>query len=78
MAATLSAASGASPFPPVLRPLIARLRRIAEARRARAAARRDYLRVMQELSWYSDRELAELGIGRSDIPAVAAGTYRRD
>lgn len=34
-------------------------------------------RIARELSTYSDDELAELGFSRVDIPAVAAGTYRR-
>jgi uncharacterized protein YjiS (DUF1127 family) len=39
------------------------------------AARRS--RIMRELSTYSNDELSELGLSRYDIPAVAAGTYRR-
>ena len=39
------------------------------------AARRN--RIMRELSTYSNDELSELGLSRYDIPAVAAGTYRR-
>jgi uncharacterized protein YjiS (DUF1127 family) len=42
---------------------------LAEQRRRR--------RVAHELSTYTDAELAELGFSRFDIPAVAAGTYRR-
>ena len=33
--------------------------------------------ITRELSTYSDDELAEFGLSRFDIPAVAAGTYRR-
>jgi uncharacterized protein YjiS (DUF1127 family) len=38
---------------------------------------RERTRIMRELSTYSDDELCELGLSRCDIPAVAAGTYRR-
>lgn len=40
-------------------------------------ALRERRRVARELETYSDEELAELGFSRLDIPAVAAGTYRR-
>jgi uncharacterized protein YjiS (DUF1127 family) len=43
----------------------------------RRANRREYLRIANELSMYTDRELGELGFGRADIHAIAAGTYRR-
>ena len=36
---------------------------------------RDYRRNVNELSQLSDRELADVGLGRTDIPRVAAGTY---
>jgi uncharacterized protein YjiS (DUF1127 family) len=36
---------------------------------------RDYQRNVSELSQLSDRELSDIGIDRSDIPRVAAGTY---
>ena len=36
---------------------------------------RDYHRNVNELSQLSDRELADIGLDRSDIPRVAAGTY---
>lgn len=39
--------------------------------------RRRVAQHMRELNGYTDRELAELGIDRLDIPAVARGTYRR-
>src|SRR5437879_4081186 len=35
----------------------------------------DYQRNVNELSQLSDRELADIGLDRSDIPRVAAGTY---
>ena len=34
-------------------------------------------RISKELSMYTDRELQELGFSRNDIPAIAAGHYRR-
>jgi uncharacterized protein YjiS (DUF1127 family) len=34
---------------------------------------KDYHRNMRELSQLTDRELADIGIDRSDIPRVAAG-----
>ena len=36
---------------------------------------REYRRNVAELSQLSDRELADIGIDRVDIPRVAAGTY---
>jgi uncharacterized protein YjiS (DUF1127 family) len=36
---------------------------------------RDYQRNVSELSQLSDRELADIGLDRSDIPRVASGTY---
>jgi uncharacterized protein YjiS (DUF1127 family) len=36
---------------------------------------RDYHRNLSELSQLTDRELADIGLERSDIPAVAAGVY---
>ncbi|GAB0113122.1 DUF1127 domain-containing protein [Acidisoma sp. C75] len=47
-----------------------RFERFVEARRERA-------RLVRELETYSDEELGELGLSRLDIPAVAAGSYRR-
>jgi uncharacterized protein YjiS (DUF1127 family) len=41
------------------------------------ARRRKIARVVRELETCSDRELAELCLGRGDIVAVAHGTYRR-
>ena len=35
----------------------------------------DYRRNVSELSRLSDRELADIGLDRSDIPRVAAGNY---
>jgi uncharacterized protein YjiS (DUF1127 family) len=36
---------------------------------------KDYQRNLSELSRLSDRELADIGLDRSDIPRVAAGSY---
>lgn len=36
---------------------------------------RDYQRNLNELSRLTDRELADIGLDRSDIPRVASGTY---
>lgn len=36
---------------------------------------RDYQKNVAELSHLSDRELADIGIDRSDIPRVASGNY---
>jgi len=36
---------------------------------------RDYQRNVSELSQLSDRELADIGLDRSDIPRVAAGNH---
>ena len=36
---------------------------------------RDYQRNVNELSQLSDRELADMGLYRSDISRVAAGNY---
>jgi uncharacterized protein YjiS (DUF1127 family) len=37
---------------------------------------RDYQRNVAELSQLSDRELADIGLDRSDIPRVAAGQFQ--
>ncbi len=42
--------------------------------RARMAER---ARIRRELDSYTDRQLLDLGISRADIPAIAAGDYRR-
>ncbi len=36
---------------------------------------RDYRRNFNELSQLSDRELADIGVDRSDIPRLASGHY---
>jgi uncharacterized protein YjiS (DUF1127 family) len=44
---------------------------------AALAESRQRRRIARELSTYTDAELGELGFSRFDIPAVAAGTFRR-
>lgn len=41
------------------------------------AQRQERARIARELLSYTDRELADLGISRSDIPAIVNGTFRR-
>ena len=36
---------------------------------------REYHRNLAELSQLSDRELADIGIDRADIPRIASGAY---
>ena len=57
--------------------LAAGRRRIMRRWHRLVAQRRRVARYTRELEAYSNRELAELGLDRSDIPAVARGTYRR-
>lgn len=40
--------------------------------------RRDVSRAIRELSLHSDRELADLGVSRGDIVALAEGRTRQD
>jgi uncharacterized protein YjiS (DUF1127 family) len=42
------------------------------------AARRQRSRQVLELYRASDRELWDMGLSRSDLPAIARGTHRRD
>ena len=42
------------------------------------AARRKRARELRELYRFSDRELWDVGLSRSDLPAIADGTYRRE
>ena len=57
-----------SPFPS--------LRRLVAAWDELRAVRRERNRIVEEMNTYTDQELLELGLFRSDIPAVADGTYR--
>jgi uncharacterized protein YjiS (DUF1127 family) len=42
------------------------------------AARRRRVQEAAILHGFSDRDLWDLGLGRSDIPGIINGTYRRD
>ncbi len=53
------------------------LARLAAAWAGFRATRRERARIVRELSACNDRDLAELGLFRHDIHAVANGTYRR-
>jgi uncharacterized protein YjiS (DUF1127 family) len=55
-------------------PTLARLGHLAAAWAARRARNRD----LRELYRFSDRELWDVGLSRSDILAIARGTYSRD
>jgi uncharacterized protein YjiS (DUF1127 family) len=41
------------------------------------AVRRRFSRDARQLYSFSDRELWDLGLSRSDVPSIAAGTFRR-
>jgi uncharacterized protein YjiS (DUF1127 family) len=41
-------------------------------------ARRRRAREMAEISSFSDRDLWDLGLSRSDLQGISDGTYRRD
>ncbi len=66
----LAPAQGLAAFKVSYQRFLYRHRR-AKLRRQQAA------RIATELEAYSDRELAELGLCRGDIPAVARGTFHR-
>ncbi|HEX2944260.1 MAG TPA: DUF1127 domain-containing protein [Rhodopila sp.] len=59
---------------PLLPKALAFVREWLEAR----SARRRFYRDAQQLDHFSDRELWDLGLSRSDISSIAHGTYRRD
>jgi uncharacterized protein YjiS (DUF1127 family) len=42
------------------------------------AARRRRTREVQELATFSDRDLRDLGLARSDLRAISDGAYHRD
>jgi uncharacterized protein YjiS (DUF1127 family) len=46
--------------------------------RGARAVRRKRARELRELYRLSDRELLDMGLSRSDFPAIAKGTYRRE
>ncbi len=54
-----------------------RLRGLNLRFRAYKAETRARSRIIRELSTYTDDELADLGLSRGDIVAVASGTHRR-
>ena len=54
-----------------------RLRSLSVRFQAYRAGARQRNQIIRELSTYSNDELGELGLSRCDIPAVAAGTFRR-
>jgi uncharacterized protein YjiS (DUF1127 family) len=54
-----------------------RLRSLNIRFQAYRAGARQRNQIVRELSTYTNDELGELGLSRCDIPAVAAGTYRR-
>jgi uncharacterized protein YjiS (DUF1127 family) len=41
-------------------------------------ARRERAQMRRELLSYTNRELFDLGVSGADIPAIVAGTYRRN
>jgi uncharacterized protein YjiS (DUF1127 family) len=54
--------------------LRARFERLAAA----WVARREVARGLRQLHRCTDRELWDMGLSRSDFPAIIKGTYRRD
>ena len=52
-------------------------RGLTERYRRWADRRAQIARVSRELHSYTERQLADLGLCRSDIPDVARGTFRR-
>jgi len=50
---------------------------VIEACTPGAAPRQSGRQMARELSSHSDRELADMGFSRADLPAIARGTYRR-
>lgn len=59
-----------SSLPSILRSAISRVQAGLEGRRARA-------RLRWELNQYTDRELADIGLSRSDIDGIAANLRTR-
>lgn len=49
--------------------------RVIEGWRQRAVRRARADQVRRELNAYTDRELADLGLSRSDIPGIARAAY---
>ncbi len=76
MSILTSITSSAAPFPGRAALRAKRDRMVRHWYRSRARRQR-IARFTRELQAYTNRELSELGLDRSDIPAVARGTYRR-
>ena len=68
--------SSAAPFPGRAALKAKRDRLVRHWYRSRVRRQR-IARFTRELQAYTNRELNELGLDRSDIPAVARGTFRR-
>ncbi len=58
--------------------LAARLKVRAADMAARLARRREFSREMRQLRRFTDAELHDIGLSRSDILAIEAGSFRRD
>jgi uncharacterized protein YjiS (DUF1127 family) len=71
-------ADGHQLFAAQARAFLARLRARATAPGARWAARRKAARDLRQLDFCTDRELHDMGLSRSDFPAIIKGVYRRD
>jgi uncharacterized protein YjiS (DUF1127 family) len=41
-------------------------------------ARRQHARELEELYRFTDRDLADLGLSKSDLPAIEKGVYHRE
>jgi len=57
-------------------PLLGSLRAAHERILAAYARHAEYVRVRDELECYNERELADLGISRADIPRIAGQAAR--
>jgi uncharacterized protein YjiS (DUF1127 family) len=71
-------ARGPQPIVSTARAWLARLRAGLGRAGASWTARRQRSREIAELAAFSDRDLWDLGLGRSDLLAISNGTYRRD
>lgn len=58
--------------------LAARLKIWAAGRAEALEARRARSRELRQLARYSDAELRDIGLSRTDFIAIAEGTFRRD
>jgi uncharacterized protein YjiS (DUF1127 family) len=57
---------------------LSRLHALVEHLGAEWAARRKRARELRDLYLFNARELRDVGLSRSDLPAIAKGAYRRD